>query len=231
MKRLTLVYELIMFTLAIISVSLIWSESQQFQYIDRIVWFIFLVDVSVRVISSDNKKEWFKNNYFDVIAIIPFDAIFQLARFARLFRVIRLVLIGRHFLAPLFGILRTNGLNKVIAVTFISLLVSAIPIRIFEPSIATYMDAIWWTIVTTTTVGYGDISPETVIGRIIAIYLMLVGIGLVGMITGSIATYFITEEDQDDTKEYIKNEVDKLGNLTNQEIDRLVRVIDTYRNN
>lgn len=92
------------------------------------------------------------------------------------------------------------------------------------------MDAIWWMIVTTTTVGYRDISPEKVLGRITAIYLMLVGVGLVGMITGSIATYFITEEDEDDTKEYIKKEVDKLGKLSDQEIDRLVKVIDTYRN-
>ncbi|WP_415735716.1 ion channel [Lacicoccus alkaliphilus] len=218
-----------MFTLAVISVSLIWSEAQQFQFIDRLVWFIFLVDVTIRIISTDDKKNWLKNNYFDIVAIIPFDAIFQLARIARLFRVIRLVFIGKHFLKPFFGIIRTNGLNKVIAMTFISLLISAIPIRIFEPSIETYMDAIWWTIVTTTTVGYGDISPETVIGRMIAIYLMFVGIGLVGMITGSIATYFITEDEKDTTKEYLKKEVDQLGDLSNGEIDRLVKIIETYK--
>jgi voltage-gated potassium channel len=78
-------------------------------------------------------------------------------------------------------------------------------------------------------VGYGDISPETLIGRVIAVYLMIVGIGLVGMITGSIATYFITEEEKDDTKEYIKSQVDKLDGLSNDEIARLTTLIETYK--
>jgi voltage-gated potassium channel len=188
-----------------------------------------LTDVSIRLTAAKDRKAWLKKNYFDLIAVIPLDAIFQLARFVRLFRIVRLLLISRRFLSPFFSILRTNGLDKVIAVTFISLLFSAIPIRIFEPTIETYMDAVWWTIVTTTTVGYGDISPETLIGRVIAVYLMIVGIGLVGMITGSIATYFITEEEKDDTKEYIKSQVDKLDGLSNDEIARLTTLIETYK--
>lgn len=63
--------------------------------------------------------------------------------------------------------------------------------------LATFGDALWWAIVTATTVGYGDIAPVTPIARVIAVVLMLVGIGTLGMITGSIATYFLTDEEPD----------------------------------
>lgn len=54
---------------------------------------------------------------------------------------------------------------------------------------ATYSDSIWWAIVTATTVGYGDISPHTLMGRIAAILLMFNGIGLIGALTSSITAY------------------------------------------
>ncbi|MBA4495672.1 potassium channel family protein [Paenactinomyces guangxiensis] len=53
------------------------------------------------------------------------------------------------------------------------------------------MDAVWWAVVTTTTVGYGDISPVTLGGRVIATILMFTGIGLIGSVTASVATHFI----------------------------------------
>jgi voltage-gated potassium channel len=54
-------------------------------------------------------------------------------------------------------------------------------------------DALWWSFVTTTTVGYGDISPKTALGKLIAVMLMIVGIGFLGMLTGTISTYFINK--------------------------------------
>lgn len=57
-------------------------------------------------------------------------------------------------------------------------------------NIGSFVDAIWWTFVTATTVGYGDISPATGIGRIIAsILIKTTGIGFIGMLTGTIATF------------------------------------------
>jgi voltage-gated potassium channel len=56
-----------------------------------------------------------------------------------------------------------------------------------------YGDGIWWAIVTATTVGYGDISPSTLWGRIIAVLLMLVGIGLVSTLAASITSYFVQQ--------------------------------------
>jgi len=61
--------------------------------------------------------------------------------------------------------------------------------------ITSFEDALWWAIVTVTTVGYGDITPVTATGRAIAMALMLVGIGLFGGLTANLAS-LLRESDQ-----------------------------------
>ena len=59
---------------------------------------------------------------------------------------------------------------------------------------ASLWDGIWWAVTTTTTVGYGDLYPTTVQGRIIGMMLMFVGIGFLSLLTASIASRFVKEE-------------------------------------
>lgn len=227
-NRLTLVYEAVMFTLAIISVSFIWVENASLKFVDTAIWGIFVIDVSARFIKSENKLEYIKKNPFDIIAIIPFDSIFRLARLVRLIRVIRALTIAKRFAGPFFGILKTNGLEKVIAASAILILIAAVPIRFVEPSINTYADAIWWSSVTATAIGYE--AAETVVGRLIAAVLMIVGIGLLGMITGSIATYFIKgAEKEDPTIAYMKGQMDRLDELNEREIDAIIAILKTSK--
>jgi voltage-gated potassium channel len=70
-------------------------------------------------------------------------------------------------------------------------------IAIVEPDVGTPWDGIWWAFVTTTTVGSGDIAPESVGGRIVAMMLMLMGIALLGVFTGLVASYFVEEDEQE----------------------------------
>ena len=95
-------------------------------------------------------------------------------------------------------------------------------------------DALWWSLVTATTVGYGDISPESAGGRIVAAILMLVGIGLIGMVTGSVATYFVSKlssgSDQKSSVaseqiDFVKNKLDDLENLSQEDVVALNRII------
>ena len=231
-KRFKLIYELLMFSLAILSVSFIWIENESLQYIDKIVWFIFFVDVSIRFFRSKNKLEFIKKNPFDIIAIIPFDSVFQLARLARLIRVVRAFTIVKRYAKPALAILEINGLQRILTFTVILIFAAAIPIRFIEPSITTYEDALWWSVVTATTVGYGDISVETGLGRIIAIVLMVFGIGLLGMITGSIATYFIKETESDNpTTAYLKGQLDRLDELSKSELDAFIAILKSKKEN
>ncbi|MDT8862153.1 potassium channel family protein [Alkalihalobacillus sp. MEB130] len=227
-------YEIAMALLALTSVIFMMSENPFIQNLDYYIWMIFVVDVSVRFIVSENKWEYVKRNPFDIIAIIPLDNIFRLARLARLVRLLRAFAIISHYLKPFYQVIRTNHLDRVLATLFILIFVAAIPIQLLEPSIPTYTDAVWWAIVTATTVGYGDISPVTIVGRLIAIVLMLFGIGLLGMVTSSIASYFMQEnrekeEEQDHTITYLKNEVSRIHSMNNKELERLKSIIDTYK--
>src|SRR5262249_56513789 len=59
-----------------------------------------------------------------------------------------------------------------------------------NPGFATVGDALWWSIVTLTTVGYGDIVPKTETGRWAAVIIMFTGIAVLGLLAGSLASFF-----------------------------------------
>jgi voltage-gated potassium channel len=65
-------------------------------------------------------------------------------------------------------------------------------------------DSTWWAVVTVTTVGYGDVYPTTVQGRLVGIVLMFVGIGFLSLLTASIASRFVREERTDEHAELME---------------------------
>ena len=103
--------------------------------------------------------------------------------------------------------LKTNGLIYTLIFTITILIISSFFISYLEKM--RFIDALWWSFVTALTVGYGDISPQTGLGRLIASILMLVGIGTIGMLTGTIATYFTNVEKEltstNETENFILN--------------------------
>lgn len=221
-KKLKIIYESIIVLLAILSIVFIWIDNSTTQLLNKIVWLVFFVDVLVRFIIAKHKWQFIKKNPFDIIAALPLDGVFQSARIVRIFRLLRLFSIGKRYLKPLFGILKTNGLNKILTVALFVLVIGSILVKHFEPQIETYTDALWWSIVTTTTVGYGDLSPVTNTGRLIATLLMLLGIGLIGTLTSSITTYFVHDQpNHNATIKFIISELNRYEDLTIEEKKRL----------
>lgn len=195
MKKITFSYEMFMLALVIISLFFAFSTNPSYILFDRIIWGIFVIDYVTRLVLSDKKWNYIKTHPFELIAIIPFDSIFRAARFVRIFRIIRLFGIGARYTKPVYDVLKTNGLDKLLMVTVILLFLVPIPIIMVEPNINTFTDALWWAVVTTTTVGYGDISPSTPIGRILAVLLMIIGIGIIGTFTSAISSYFTSRKE------------------------------------
>jgi voltage-gated potassium channel len=70
-----------------------------------------------------------------------------------------------------------------------------------NPGFATYGDSLWWGIVTLTTVGYGDIVPDTEKGRLAGIFLMITGLGTLGVLSGTMASFFRTSSARSDDAE------------------------------
>lgn len=255
--RLNLYYELTMAALAlavlvvlIIEFTRPLTEAQELLLtrIDLSILAIFAVDYFWRLLHATDKLAFFKSNVFDLIAIMPFDKAFRIARLARLTRLTRLtratrvsklarvLVITRKFTFNLKGILKTNGLQYVLLFTAVLIFLGTVSIFALEPNMNTFGDALWWSLVTATTVGYGDISPESPGGRIVAAILMLTGIGMIGMVTGSVATYFVSklpDEDPDQRKtvvveqiEYLKSKLNDLESLDENDLHHLIRLIN-----
>ena len=85
---------------------------------------------------------------------------------------------------------RRENLHRIIFIIVFVLFFGSSAFVYFEKKID-FPDALWWSIVTMTTVGYGDISPETTGGRIVGFIVMLMGIGFLGLLTATIASAFI----------------------------------------
>ena len=160
---------------------------------DTVIYFIFLIDYVTRFVLAKSKKQFFKSNIFDLIAIIPFSSMLRVFRTLKIFRlaklskVTRILSVSGRLFSHCKRFLNTNGLKYVLLVSALLIIIGGGLVSIFEGM--TFMDGMWWAFVTSTTVGYGDISPSTIPGRAIAIILMISGIGLIGSLTSSITAY------------------------------------------
>ncbi|MCX6270423.1 MAG: ion transporter [Bacteroidetes bacterium] len=169
------------------------------QIIDDGVCVLFIYEFFYRLFTAKNKLNFLKWGWIDLISSIPS---FPFVRFGRLFRLVRLLRILRAFrsvrvLAKHIFRSRVQGTMSLVAIlTCLIVIFSSISILIVEkdPScnIKSAEDAIWWSLVTVTTVGYGDKYPVTTEGRIIGAVLMFVGVGMFGTFTAYIASWFTT---------------------------------------
>ncbi|EGO5992579.1 ion transporter [Enterococcus faecalis] len=229
------IYNYSIVVLALISIALVIFDfsyvinisNPPFNIIDNFILITFTIDYIVRFIISKNKIKFFKENIFDLIAIIPFDAIFSFFRIARLFRIAKIARLAK--LTRAIGVvgkltrntksfLNTNGFLNVIYLSSVLIVISAMIYSYAEN--VPYIDAFWWALVTTTTVGYGDISPATPLGRVAAIILMILGIGFIGMLTSTITEYFNKSKNEDeesnDKIELLINKIDQLESTIEQ---------------
>lgn len=167
-------------------------------WIDNIIYGIFVLDYIIRLAVADQKKKFFKENLFDLIAILPFNSAFRIfrilkfskiLRFAKFTKLFRIGSVSARFLTKVRRFLNTNGFKYVLILSGSSILAGTFAMMYFEQM--KFQDALWWSFVTATTVGYGDLSPATNAGRIVASLLMLVGIGLIGSLTSSITSFFL----------------------------------------
>ena len=206
--------------------------------IDDLIYVVFVIDYITRISLSKNKKDFIRNNKIDLISLIPFNAIFKslrllkLNRLLKLGRLIKISVLFARFKDDSRLFFKTNHFGYVLITTIILILLGSIAISYLENM--DIGDSIWWSFVTTTSVGYGDIYPTTNLGRIIAVLLMIVGLGFVGMLSGTIATYFLSEKKiknsyRDIVLEDIKDKLDSFDDLSSDELDDICLVLKSLK--
>lgn len=224
-----MVIDLFFSALALVSLLLVINKEWHHVWLSKAILLLFFLFICAEFRKADNKWTFIKTHPLELISLIPFDGVFQGAMLVRLARVIVFLKILKKYFPRLNGILMTNDLYKVLVFTLCVILLAAIPIHYFEEDITSFGEGIWWAIVTTTTVGYGDIAPETIPGRVTAILLMFIGIGCISMITGSVASYLTKPVHLDSDKEYIKTKIDRLEELSEDEYKDLLVILHTKR--
>ena len=188
---------------------------------DWTIYAFFVIDYVVRFVLAENKRTFFRENIFDLIAIIPVNSamrVFRMARFVKLLRLVKIFRIGALSgrLAKRSGkFLDTNGFKYVLMISAVAILLAAVGMTYVENM--PFQDALWWSFVTATTVGYGDLSPASGAGRIIACMLMIVGIGLIGSLTSTITSFFLRENTKPASSERVEMVVSMYELLNDEE--------------
>jgi len=195
-----IIYEIFLAAMVVLSLTLD-LPSEQGRMLDWFIWSIFMIDYIVRLWRAENKWKFFREHPLEFISILPLDQFLRVARLVRLVRILRLIVLLNHRVAFLDYWLQRYKVDTVILVVMTLLFMAALPMKWMEPDFHTYEDAFWWAIVTMTTVGYGDLSPVTTTGRIIASFLMLSGIGMIGVVTGTVASIFTGGKEKEMPKE------------------------------
>jgi len=155
--------------------------------ISWIVWASFAVDYIARLLLSGNKGGFVRTRKLDLLMVL-----------LPMLRLLRVFLLLRRSLASVS--------TEKIAGSIVSIVIAVVVVSAFfmwrveydapGATITTFRAAMWWAVVTTTTVGYGDYTPVTAVGRGIAVILMIVGIGLIGTVSATVAAWFVTRPAQ-----------------------------------
>ena len=187
------------------------------------LWVIVLVEYLVRLVVTPDRRGYVTRRWVE-----PATVVVPALQGWHIVGIERMSLLVREGQLRAGYILRHHSLFRVLIAVVATIFLGAWLVLLFEEhakgsNIHDYPDALWWAIVTVTTVGYGDRFPTTEGGRIVAVVLMLVGIGLIGTLTATVASVFIKEHTDAAKEEYKKGHAD-LGQQLSVITQRLTEV-------
>ena len=187
------------------------------------LWAILLVEYLVRLVVTPDRGGYVRRRWVEPATVVvpPFQGWHFVG-------IEKTGLLFHEGALRLTSILKHHGLFRVLIAAAATLFIGAWLVLLFEENakgsnIHDYPDALWWAIVTVTTVGYGDRFPVSAGGRAVAVVLMLVGIGLIGVLTATVASVFIKEH-TDATKDELRKGHADLGQQLALISDRLADV-------
>jgi voltage-gated potassium channel len=186
--------------LAVYATSVLWqgrppAASRALETASVTIWTVFAVDLVVRVALADRRVRYLLTHPIDVLSVaLPM---------LRPLRVLRVFTAGQVLFRRGAGLAR-SGQAVVLAAGLLVLIggLAALDAERGAPeaSITSLGNALWWAMTTVTTVGYGDLYPVTPLGRLVAVSLMVVGVSLVGVVTATVAGWFLAQGERSEAE-------------------------------
>ena len=244
---------LIVLDLILITLTLISDVGENLYYsivvFDTILCIILFIDFFTRLSDSDDKKHFLIKNWTELIAAIPFDLIMlpfvlngSLLRVFKVLKFIKVIALFSQFFETIDFFLKKTHLDEIFGITLLVVLGSTLGLYLFDPSINSLFDSLWFVLSTITTVGYGDILPQSGAGKIIGLITLIVGVLIFSTVTGAMASYFarrvLMNEDfnitENDTNiELLKDDLSfnkKNLNEVHTKVDRIDRDVESLKN-
>ena len=177
---------------------------------DWMIWLVFLTELIVMLTLVDDRKRYLKHNWMSLFIVgAGLPVLWGVDTFyAGILRTMRLALtIGIFFRVSKDArdLLSRHNLGITLLVCFVILIVSGLLISGIDPAFETPWDGLWWAWVTVTTVGYGDLVPETMEGRLFGSLLILMGVAMFSMLTASFSVFFIEQDERELTEKEERN--------------------------
>jgi voltage-gated potassium channel len=185
-----------------------------------ISWLAFLVEAVVMLALVPDRRRWIREHPIELLIVLvtpPFVTAFASLRLLRVLALLRLIRLGT--LAR--GLFSITGLRYAALLAAVTAFAGGAAFATLEQGESTG-DGIYWAITTMTTVGYGDPIPTTAASKVLAVVVMLIGIGFVAVLTGAIAQRFVVPE--------LEREIDREEADVEREVDELsVAILDELR--
>lgn len=157
--------------------------------VNVMIWLAFAAGYLWLLRLAPDRRRFVRTHVLDLMVVV-----LPMLRPLRAIRVLRLLAVAARSWRQVFSVLRHRGLGKVISSVVALMLVGGLITFALEPETFTNVgDAVWWVLVTSTTVGYGDFAPVSTGARLVAVVIMVLGIGLVGIITANIVDFMSAE--------------------------------------
>ncbi len=199
-----------------------------------VIWVGFAAELAFVLVVAPRKLRALRAHWLDVAIVVltpPFLPallgalrLLRLVRFLRIIRVARLGLLGGRALMAARVLTTRQGFRYVALSTVLLVVVAGFAVSVADsekfPNVWLGM---WWAITTVTTVGYGDVTPTTVAGRVLAACLMLIGIGFLSLLTATIASTFVSS-DTGEGEQRIEDEQERLAGMLRRIEERLERI-------
>ncbi|MFV9507082.1 MAG: potassium channel family protein [Oscillochloridaceae bacterium umkhey_bin13] len=186
--------------------------SQTIEVMLGIIWGSFAAELALKLYLAPDRKAFLISHWADVLIVaLPF---------LRVVRLLRVIPVSMRAWRQLRRIFRSNTLSMVGLTSLITLIMSSVLVYLAEvptdSPIENYGDALWWATATITTVGYGDMYPVTALGRGVAVFLMLTGIALFGLLTANVAAFFVEEDKQTHQEADLNQVLERLNQIEHQ---------------